>query len=485
MRWAIPLILLAFILFVQMPAVAETGYTTVGEADVINRVITMAPDTMIAREQLGVTEADYLGSKSIFDTHLSANSDYTRDEFAKSSNFFGTRTDTANWDIGLGKKLPIGTETGLNWTNQRTKLFGVPTISGTTIFPTAPTYDSILQFSATQPLMKNFGGMNDRNLVAQAKKALQAADYNTKYRIALVAHSTLGVYWKWVIQRRFIVAWEGMVSDSQRFLKITLERYRLGTVEETDVLAAKANLKNRENGLLRAEKTAKQIEKEFKVLLAYSEYENIRPLNKFPHKLSSVYTNKEEAISVALANRWDYLAQKEDVGRLNIEVVSTKNKRWPELDLVGTMAVNGLQNSYGNAMSSVNNPMWEVGMTLSIPLENRAARSAYKRAGHEKAKAVTELKKKENDIANSISELLTRLNYDKSVLDNAQVAETLQREKLIQELEKYEYGRSNSEMIVLYQNDRLLSQVSTLTAWMDYIQTILDLRLAENTLIDL
>ncbi len=476
-------ILLLFSLFWSSVAYGAKG-VPIGEIDIIERVLTMAPATLKAREDVAKTKDEIMTSKSVFDTYLSGNSDYTRNEFQQSSNFFGTRTDTANWDIGLAKKLPSGTQTALQWGNQREQLFGAPTIGGVPIFPTVPTYESQLTFSVEQPLMKNVIGLVDRGNVEQAKKAYSAMDLATQYRIASIANNALYLYWQWVLAHNLIQAWRENVVDAQTFLHITLEREKLGTAEETDVLAAEANLILKKNDLLRAERRSLQIEKDLKIILDYSTYEDIRPRDKTPRYIKGFYLeNPDEAISLALENRTDYLALKEDLDRQNINVVNKKNERWPELDLVGTLAVNGLTNSYSNTMDNVDNPYYMIGVTLSFPLENRYARSGLNKAKHDLTKTLIDLKEKENDIANSITELIKRLKINRRVVSNAMKAVGLQRRKLVEELNKYRMGRSSSEMIVLYQNDRLSSEIEAVNAWGDYYQTVLDLKLAENTLI--
>lgn len=457
----------------------------VNEGDIIDRVIVAAPQTLIAKEELGEVEAGYMSSKSIFDTNLSAESNYNRDEYQRSSAFFGTRTDTANWNVGVAKKLPIGMSTSLDWSNHRVQLFGQSTIGGSTVFPTGPTYNSILNFSLSQSMMKNFAGLNDRSVVNMAKQSLLAADLGTKYRVATIANRALSLYWQLVISNAYISARIRAVDDAINFLNITMGRKDLGTVEETDVLAARANLIGKRNGLLAAKRLSENLEKELKNLLAYSVDDKIVPHDKSPKYIEGAYLNVDEGIRIALENRWDYLARKEEVKRENVNVVSSKNKRWPSLDLVSTLAVNGLTGSYSNTMDNVDHPNWTVGMQFSFPLENRYARADYKTAKHKKAKVLIELKKMENDIANTISELVNRVKINEKIYFNATEAKKLQREKLDKETNKYSMGRSSSELIVLYQDDLIRSEISALDAWADYITTILDLKLAENTLIDL
>ena len=99
--------------------------------------------------------------------------------------------------------------------------------------------------------------------------------------------------------------------------------------------------------------------------------------------------------------------------------------------------------------------------------------------------SVIELKRLENDISNSVAQLVKDLKTNEEILKNALTAESLQERRLRQEMEKYKLGRSSSDIIIRCQDDRLSASRTALDAWGDYLQTALDLKLAENTLIDL
>ena len=471
--------------FLAITTAVSAETLIVGEAEIIKRVISSAPEAQIAREDLGIAEASLASSKSVFDTSLSVEANYTRDELARSSTFFGTRKDTTNWDLGLSKKLPSGTSTSIDWTNQRIKLFNVPTISGTTVFPTDPTYESIVKLSISQPLLKNFGGLSDRKQVDAARLALKSSGLATKTRIASAIHRALSLYWQWVIADANASVWARSVADAGKFLDLTLERKRLGTAEETDVLAARANLLNRKNGFAQAEILRGQIVKELKVILDLSSEDTMRPKDSGPRETYNKISDADTEIASAFSKRWDYLAQKSEVERQNIGLVSARNKRWPELDLIGTLSLNELTTSYSSTLQDVDNPSWTVGAALSIPLENREARAETKKMRHEEAKAVILLKSFENEISNSVAELVSRLKSNLEVVANAKKAEELQKEKLRQETDKYEIGRSNSETIIRYQDERQQAGMGALNAWSAYLQTVLDLKLAKNELVDL
>lgn len=477
---------IALILLLAPFTAAAKPPIQIGEQDVLVRVVVDAPRALVAIEEFGEVSQVVMESKSVFDTNADFGTEYTRDELARDSDFFGNREDRAHWNLSIAKKLPFGTETTLQWTNYRTQLFGVPTIGGQQIFPLGPDYESRVTLGVSQPMMKNFAGMNDRGTVDMAKKYLQSADLNTKYSIAVVARDSLVVYWQWVISFGYIESRAKAVRDAEEFLGITMERKRLGTVEITDVMAARANLLRRKSALLGARRLTLDLEKELKVILGISEDAFVRPKNKNPHYINStMYSNIGVSISRALENRWDYQALKYEVERQNINLQIKNNQRWPELDLIGTMAVNGLDSGYGRALDDVNNPLWTVGMNVSFPLENRMARGRYRTAKHSKAKAVVNLKAKENDISNSVANFIKRFRLNEQIVATYTKTSEIQRDKLVREMSKYSIGRSSSEIIILYQDDVTNTELAELEAWADYFQTVMDLKLAENDIIEL
>ena len=60
----------------------------------------------------------------------------------------------------------------------------------------------------------------------------------------------------------------------------------------------------------------------------------------------------------------------------------------------------------------------------------------------------------------------------------------LQEEKLAAELKRYEYGRSDTDTVIRYQDDLLLSRILYMQSILDYKAALIELALKENTLLD-
>ena len=66
-------------------------------------------DIRIAQIEDEAKATEYLEARSIYDTILSSELNYTRDERDQPFFFFGQREIEGNWNTNLQKKLPTGT----------------------------------------------------------------------------------------------------------------------------------------------------------------------------------------------------------------------------------------------------------------------------------------------------------------------------------------------------------------------------------------
>ena len=421
-------------------------------------------------------------AKGIFDTHLDLEGSHEIDKSKRESPIFGTRIDTTIWSLGLAKELPIGTELGLAFTNVRKKTTG-SVVGGIQIIPPQPLYEPVLGFSLSQPLMRNVFGKLDRGAVKEARLAYASADYATQRNIDLVVHQALADYWSLVFARMHSRAMERSVRAARDFLNATLEKRKLGTAEDTDELAARANLMVRKNELA----TLREVEREAALRLRLD-------LELDP-EISVVTTEKgpafvtergsvEEKIKASLERRGDYLSAKKELERRKVRLSMAKNARWPRMDLYSTLELNEIDTSYGDAVSGMDSPDWRVGLNFSVPLENRSARAGARRAAAEKAIAVYALKDVENQVANEVSVKDQEVSARKRIVEDAERALALHLKKLRLEMAKYRQGRSSSEMIVLYQDDVVTAQRARVAAWWSYRKAVLDLELAQATIVD-
>ncbi|MBN1283595.1 MAG: TolC family protein, partial [Proteobacteria bacterium] len=338
-------------------------------------------------------------------------------------------------------------------------------------------YEPILGISLQQPLMKNAFGMNDRGAVNEAKRAYAAADQAVRREVDKLVYEALQDYWALFFIREHMKSIERAISFAREFLGTTLEERKLGTAEETDVLAARANLLGRQNELSAYRELEEVAEEALRNDLELDPHEELSLGRDYPPRIKKTEP-VEEMISRAMSSRGDYLAALEEIERQRIRVKMAKNSRWPQLDLVSTLDLNEIDRSYGDALSDMDSPNFTAGLSLSVPIENRAARAGARRAEAERARAVYEAKDLEKRIANEIARLAVAIGERLTIVEQTQKALAMHLEKQRLELGKYRLGRSSSDTVKRYQDDTVDTQRNLFEAWLAYKKAMLDLRLA-------
>lgn len=428
-------------------------------------------------------QQNIMESKGIFDTNLGADVSYQLDDSAKPSPIYGGRIDTLIAGVSASKKLPSGTEVGVGLAQERVKYNDALTINGNPVFPPNALYEPIISFSLSQPVMKNVGGYQDRRQVKSAELGALAAELSAQRQVETLVYGALSDYWNLVVVRRLIEARIKSVQFARQFLATTDEEFKLGTAEETDVLAARANVLVRDDELRGLREVERAWEESLRTKLAMGPGVSIVNVEREPPliKLGGTIASR---IAGALETRRDYQASKRELELREVELAVAKNERWPSMDLYSTLELNEIRGSMSSAWSSVNSPNWKVGMQFSMPLENRVARAGKNRADIGKASAIVALKDLENRIANSVARHVKEVNARKKIITQSRRAVSLQREKLKQENEKYGMGRSTSDLIVRYQDDVVAAEQGHAEAWLAYKTSVLNLALAEGKLVD-
>jgi outer membrane protein TolC len=421
-------------------------------------------------------------AKGVFDTYLELAGSYQMDKAKRTTPIFGSRQDIWNWNASFSKQLPTGTTLGLSFDNVRSTTFG-SNINGNQIIPSMPLYEPVLGISLGQSFMQNAFGLASRASVDEARLAYEAADAAYKRQVDVTVSKGLGNFWTLVFVRKNIEVQEKAVNFAKQFLNTTLDEKRLGTAEETDVLAAKANYLKRQDELMvlrERELTAMDL---LRHDLEYGPDDELDVfLDEPPFADCGVFS--DERVALALERRGDYQAIKNELERLNVVLKVAKNTRWPSLDLVSSLELNDVDPSYKKAVGNMDSPNVTVGLSFSVPLENRRARADASRARADVARSLYAMKDLENQIVNSLSRLILEVQSRKKIVETNRQVFDLQVRKLLEEMKKYRMGRSSSYIVVQYQNDAVSAEKGFIDAWLAYQASVLGLDLAESRVIE-
>lgn len=455
--------------------VEEPASRLVPLAEVLRRALENNFDIRLARFDQKINRYRLPVADSVYDTLLTAGADYTYDDFKKSSEYYGDLNKTGSFGLQLGKKLPWGTDLKLDISNQYT--------SSDSFFATInPAYDSYLELSLSQPLLKNWGGKLIRGEIELARIDVDnfnlLAWENMELALALTAHT----YWD-LVEMEEEVHLEQKMEERARYLhQLSQEQLKMGMVEKVDLVAAEANLKIREADVVLDREKLITISRLLQFLINDTDTTMLLPADKLEIPRGEPVLDFSESLQVALENRWDYLRTLKELEAKEIEVELKENSRWPQVDLVASFARNGLSDEWARALDDIfsqNNPRYYIGVQLSHFLENRCADSEAEMAKLEKSKALVRIKKLEREIYTQVDDQLrtTRVSLDLALREDE--IKKLQREKLNEEEKRFKYGRSNSKTIIDYQSDLLLAQLRFARALTVYYKSLIDLQVAQ------
>ena len=436
-------------------------------------------DIQLAQFDAQMKETDLDKVSSIYDTIIEAEAKFEDDQNKTASSLAGTKSETRNYNFGVSKKLPTGTTLELDFDNQRSWTnSGYATIN--------PAHDSSVKLTLKQELGKNFFGISDRSNVKITKIDIQNAQYTSLDKIEEMLASVQKTYWRIVQYLNVVKIRENMLSQADELFQINKEKISKGIIEKPQLVASEANLKQKEIDLILAQNELAFHINELRLLLNLEDKDKaILPKENFDLVVQAFKLN--QALKTAFNHRRDYFRAKNEIDSKKIKLVMKKNNLWPEMNLQASVSRNGLREHFSQAIKDIStedNPEYFLSLKIEFPLENRQARSEFNRAKIEKAKALINLKKIERQILIQIKDSVRNCNILGQRLKKQENVVKLQEEKLTAELQAYQYGRSDTDTVIRYQDDLLLSQHLCTQAFLDYKEALIELSLKENFLLD-
>lgn len=447
--------------------------------EVCNLALSNNFDIQLAKFDATYKETDLDKVQSIYDTIIEAEAKFEDDRRKTASSFAGTKSETRNYNLGISQRLPTGTTLEVDFDNQRSW-----TNSGFTTVN--PAHDSSVDFTLKQELGKNFFGIKDRSEVKITKIDIENAQYTSLDKIEQMLSDVQKTYWKIAQYLRVVSIRQDMLSRAKELFQINKEKFRKGIIEKPQLVASEANVRQREIDLMLAQNELEYYVNELKLLL------NLEDKDKavLPGKDLDLIIQPAEfvqSVETAFQQRRDYLKAKNEVESKQIKLVMKRNNFWPEINLEASISRNGLNKHFSQAIediSSENNPEYFLGLKIQFPLQNREAKSEFDKAKIEKAKALLNLKKTERQILIEINDSVRNCKILEQRANKQENVVRLQEEKLAAELERYKYGRSDTDTVIRYQDDLLLSKLLYAQSLFDYKEALIELSLKENTLLE-
>jgi outer membrane protein TolC len=407
-----------------------------------------------------------------------------------------------NWDLSLNQKVITGGEYEIRFDNNRNK-------TNSSFAGLNPQYSSELLFSASQPLLKNFGIDNNKRNIYIANNDLDISDFDFESKVIDTITNAENVYWELVFSIEDLNVKQKSLKRAQDLEKRIRAQVEVGTVAPLDILQAQSEVASRERLLVQSKDLIQDNEDNLKNLLninfdSQDGQKKIRPMDK-PMIKSKKEIGLNEAIKTALAKRPDYLTRKTQLANNNILVKFNENQVFPTLDLFSSLGLNGISGKaipltsgavtgtsafgggYDETLSNIGSRdyyQWEVGLRMSYPLGNRSAKSRLTASKLQAAQTLLNIKDLEKQIVVEVREAVRQIQTEEKRVQAAGISRKLAQRKLDAEEKKFEVGLSTSFNVLEFQEDLLLEQSIELRAIIDYRKSKIRLKQVMATTLD-
>jgi outer membrane protein len=401
-----------------------------------------------------------------------------------------------NWDFGLTAQLTYAS----SYFHLNSQVFSLnPYTSGD------------LDLQVTQNLLQGFGrAVNTRNIRVQ-RNNVKVSDLQFKQQVMTTVSAALNLYWDLVSFNEDLRARRQEVATAQQLLDDNKRQVQIGALAEIEVTRAEAQLYSSQQDLVVSQTNLQQQEIILKNALcrdgiAAAGLDNIHvvPLDKIQIPPSDDIRPVPELVSQALGNRTEIATARINIESNQMNLVGIKNSLKPTLQAFAELTSNGLSGEltafgatqpgfdylaggYGNLLEQIarrNFPNYSAGLSLNIPLRNRAAQSDYATSLLELRQNELNLRKNTNQVTVDVQNAVIGLQQARSRYSSASKARELQEQTLSADQRRYALGAGTVFQVVQDQRDLANSQSTEVQAMANYTHAQIAFDQAMGTTLD-
>jgi outer membrane protein len=417
-------------------------------------------------------------------------------------------TFTANF--GYTQGFWTGTQAQVTFNNARTSTnFGTLDLFN-------PYVQSTMTIELTQPLLNGFGRtVNDRYII-EAKNTVKVGESQFAQQVINTVTQVATDYWELVFARENVKVEQVAVAADQQLYNNNKKQLEIGTMAPLDVITAQSQLATDQQALVQAQTT--QLLDETTLLVAVTKDPlagNLNGIEIVP--TTPIFNPDVESISLqdAVKEAWQKrpeLQQAElNLKNAGVEVKATRNLLLPQLNLFGEYQGAGLAGVFtpttttGNfapelttpifapgdvvggiipgasipigftgepipaagtpirsglaedldRMISASYPTVEGGITLNLPIRNRAAQANNATAQLNEREQEVSLLQTQNTIVLNVRQTMIVLEQDRAAIEAAQEARVYAQQSYDDEVKKLQLGTSTAFTVI--QKQQLLT----------------------------
>ena len=359
-----------------------------------------------------------------------------------------------------------------------------------------PQFPSLLTFTYTQPLLRNFRFDGRRRLIEIAKKNLALSDSQFRQRAIDVIAAVEQSYWDLAFALRNLQVQIDAVKQARTQLESNQRQVEKGVLPPIDLVAANAQITTFEQNVYTAQEDVTRAENTLKTLMlaerTASEWSRpitpVSPIDLDPPKIGL-----ENAVAEALKGRPEITQYQASADVNAIDEKYYRDQKKPEINIVGSYTAQGLagtvtsvgtgrvpENLIGGYGTSLGNliqldyPSYRLGVTISLPWGNRVAEANLGRVLAEKTRIANQRAQAEQIIEAEVRNALQALRSAEARLQSAAATRSSAEQLYQSEQRQFQAGTTTFFLVQQRQTDLISARGRELQA-----QTLLNRAISE------
>jgi len=405
-----------------------------------------------------------------------------------------SRRTTANF--GFEQGFLTGGRLRVGWDNSRERL-------NHRMLDYNPYTTSSLGLTFTQPLLRGFGRSVNNRYIRIAKNNRQVSDLVFQQQVISTVSAIVRLYWDLVSLSEDVKVRQDALQSAEQLRRNAEAAAEAGTAAKIEITRAEAELARRERDLSVARTLLRQQEAILKDYVSRGSAESLSEVQVVPTDRASIAQSEPiqpvaDLVATALRGRPDLAQARLQIENAEVALKGSRSALLPSLDLVATVQNNGLAGNvnpllpsdlsgtpilrqpdprltggYGSALGQLfrrNFPDYGVGLSLSIPLRNRAARADLVRDQLSLRQAEIRVRQIEKQVRLEITNALIAVEQARVSYKASEKERILQAQTLAAEQEKFDVGASTSHMLIQLQRDFAAAQSAEASALSNYMK---------------
>ncbi len=369
-----------------------------------------------------------------------------------------------------------------------------------------PFTTSSLDLSAVQPLLQGFGFAQNNRTIRIAKNNLKAADYVFRQQLINTVANVVQLYWNLVAAISTVSVNQQAVAVAQKLYDDNKKQVEIGTLAPIEVVRAEAQLATAQQALVAAQSAVLQLESVLKSALSRNGLASQAILDAHvvptdPIRIPEVESVEpiQDLVNKALDNRPDLAQSRIQIDNAQIALAGTRNALLPTLNATGDFRSNalvGTQNTfigpvsaqtglvqtppiadpffvggYGSVLAQLfgrSFPTYSVGLSLNIPLRNRAAQANIATASLNLRQSQLLVQRQINQIRVDVKNAMIALDQARAQYQAAVKGRVLQEQTLDADQKKLALGATTVYQVIQDQRDLTTAAAAEVTAQATY-----------------